>query len=50
MYLLKAEFNVSKKRMKMSNKYFDDEPLNPHESITHKERFKREYFLLYLLI
>ena len=34
-----------KKRIQIANKYFYDEPLNTNESITPKERFKRECFL-----
>ena len=35
--------NLLKKRMKISNNYFDDEQCNPDESITHTERFKRMF-------
>ena len=45
LYVCKSEFNESKKRIKIAKKYFDDEPLNTNESITPKERFKRECFL-----
>ena len=38
----KAEFNESKKRIKIAKKYFDYEPLNTNESITPKE-FKAEF-------
>ena len=41
-YVCKAEFNESKKRIKIAKKYFDDEPLNTNDSITPRERFKRE--------
>ena len=44
-HVCKAEFNESKKRIKIAKKYFDAEPLNTNESITPKERFKRECFL-----
>ena len=44
-HVCKADFNESKKRIKIANKYFDDEQLNTKESITRKERFKRECFL-----
>ena len=44
-FVCKAEFNGIKKRIKIAKKYFDDEPLNTNESITPKERFKRECFL-----
>ena len=49
-HVCKAEFNESKKRIKIAKKYFDDEPLNTNESITPKEKLNVNVFYLYLTI